>query len=262
MDPKSALAKREDYLKLIDYIKDNFKEMRTKLKDGPFDLDVTDENGKTALIAVIEQRNFTEQMWVLLEYGADPNCRDNEGKTPLHYACGVDRKDMIICLLLFGANKEIADKEGNKPFADYREDLTPITEKIDEIKREFISLTRKRRKFLKYIFDEIDKELGNKLMSIQNLAAYYERINKEKTDDAIKDAQSFISGAKLIKNQYEDSPNLTFEEFIVAISKIAKIHGMKPIDEFIDRYKAIRPKQVMKAAKEEGEGDDEEKKED
>ena len=182
MDAKTALSKRENFQELLDTVKEDFKPMRQKLKEKTFDLDNQDENGKTVLINIVELRGNTEQMWVLLDYGADPNIRDNEGKTALHHSCIVDRKDMIICLLLFGADTEIEDNEGKKCFDDYKDDMSLIKEKIEDIKREFISLTRKRRKFLKYIFDETDKDYGAKILNIESLTMYYVKINKEKED--------------------------------------------------------------------------------
>lgn len=260
MDAKTALSKRENFQELLDTSKEAFKEMRQKLKEKTFDLDNQDENGKTVLMHVVDMKLYTEQMWVLLDYGANPNIQDNEGKTALHYACACDRKDMIICLLLFGVDTEIEDNEQRKAFDDYRDDISGIKEKVDEIKREFISLTRKRRKFLKYIFDEIDKELSSKLINAMTLAAYYEKINKETNDEALKDSTSFISSAKLSKGQFEDSSSLTFEEFIVAICKIVKVNGMKIIDEFINRFKKIRIKSVPKAGGDDNEeGKDENK---
>lgn len=259
MEGRTAFDKRENFQELLGTLKYSFREMRQTIKKKNFELDDQDENGKTVLINVIEMRTYTEQMWVLLDYGADPNVQDNEKKTALHHACTVERKDMIICLLLFGVDIDIEDNEGRKAFEDYKEDMMPVKEKIDEIKREFISLTRKRRKFLKYIFDEIDRETSSKSINAYTLAAYYERINKESSEEALKDAQSFISGAKIIKNQFEESPNITFEEFIVAICRIVKIHGMKVVDEFINRYKKIRVKHVPNAAKEEEEENDENK---
>ena len=62
MDAKNALMKRENFQELLDTVKDNFKDMRQRLKEKTFDLDNQDENGKTVLINVIEMRNFTEQM--------------------------------------------------------------------------------------------------------------------------------------------------------------------------------------------------------
>ena len=133
MDAKTALSKRENFQELLDTVKEDFKPMRQKLKEKPFDLDNQDENGKTVLINIVELRGNTEQMWVLLDYGADPNIQDNEGKTALHHSCIVDRKDMMICLLLFGADPEIEDNEGKKCFEDYKDDMSLIKEKIDDV---------------------------------------------------------------------------------------------------------------------------------
>ena len=265
MDARTALGKRENFQELLDTVKENFKEMRERIKKKTFDLDNQDENGKTVLINVVEMRTYTEQMWVLLDYGADPNVQDNEGKTALHYAVAVDRKDMIICLLLFGADTEIKDKEDKKPFDDLKDDSNAILnfkeKTLEDIKREFINLTRKRRKFLKYIFDEIDKETSSKYLNAFTLGAYYEKINKESNEEAMKDAQSFVIGAKIIKSTYEDSGsgNITFEEFIVAICRIVKAHGIKVIDDFINRFKKIRVKFVPKEGGDEEEGKDENK---
>ena len=254
MDAKTALSKRENFQELLDTVKEDFKPMRQKLKEKPFDLDNQDENGKTVLINIVELRGNTEQMWVLLDYGADPNIQDNEGKTALHHACIVDRKDMIICLLLFGADPEIEDNEGKKCFEDYKDDMSLIKEKIDDIKKEFIILTRKRRKFLKYIFDETDKDYGAKILNVESLTNYYLKINKEKEDEARKDATLFIQGAILFKST--DDISITFEEFIVAICRIVKLHGMKIIDDFINKFKEIRKKVEPKVAEEEGEGNE------
>ena len=257
MDAKTALSKRENFQELLDTVKEDFKPMRQKLKEKTFDLDNQDENGKTVLINIVELRGNTEQMWVLLDYGADPNVQDNEGKTALHHSCIVDRKDMIVCLLLFGADPEIEDNEGKKCFEDYKDDMSLIKEKIDDIKREFISLTRKRRKFLKYIFDETDKDYGAKILNIESLTMYYVKINKEKEDEARKDALIFIQGARLFKST--DDVSITFEEFIVAICRIVKIHGMKVIDEFINKFKEIRKKVETKVVQEDAEGNEENK---
>ena len=164
---------------------------------------------------------------------------------------------MIICLLLFGADPEIEDNENKKCFEDYKDDMSLIKEKIDDIKREFIILTRKRRKFLKYIFDETDKDYGAKILNVESLTNYYLKINKEKEDDARKDATLFIQGARLFKST--DDISITFEEFIVAICRIVKVHGLKVVDDFINKFKEIRKKVEPKVVEEDAEGNEENK---
>ena len=239
-----SLAQKEAFQDLLETCKENFREMKYKIKsrEKPFDFDLQDENGKTVLINVVEMRNYTEQMWVLLEFFANPDIKDKEGKTALHYAVSVERKDMIICLLLFGANTEIEDNEGRKPLDDLRDDFQNILEKIASIKKEFFILGKKRRKFIKHIFDETDKELNSKLMNANTLSVFYEVINQESTSEALKDAELFIQNAKLIKNPYEESSTITFEEFIIAICKIVQVHGLGVIDDLIERFKKMRNK--------------------
>lgn len=62
--------------------------------------------GKTALhFAACEK--FAEIVQLLLEKGADPNARDNEGRTPLAYACLWGRLNNVKLLLEHGAEKTV-----------------------------------------------------------------------------------------------------------------------------------------------------------
>ena len=61
-----------------------------------------------------------DMMNLLLQNDADPNYVDVDGCTVLHYAATAESETMINKLIEAGANKEIADIDGNKP-SDYTE---------------------------------------------------------------------------------------------------------------------------------------------
>jgi ankyrin repeat protein len=223
----------------LEYLKDSGKQFKRNLKSHSFDFDSVDEKGKNLLIHIIETLSSTDHLWVLLDYFADPNIKDLDyGMTALHYACKLNKKDMAMALLLFGAKDDLTDNDGKTPFELYpnKDNMTTIVESINLIKPQFIQLTRKRRKNLKYIFEEMEQ--GSKLIDDSKLASLYQTINNESEDEALKDAQLFISLAKLYRNDYESKPTITFEEFIIAMAKIVQLHGMKVIDQFIEKFKA------------------------
>ena len=60
---------------------------------------------------------------VLLERGADPNVKDDNGQTPLHIAAQEGHVDVVRVLLERGADPRIADNGGHIPL-DYAKDST------------------------------------------------------------------------------------------------------------------------------------------
>lgn len=107
------------------------------------------------------QNGPTDCVWIILEFFADPNVKDNLGNTALHYAFKNENKPMILALLLFGANPEIVNNEDKKPI-DFskmtKDEIDPILEKIAKFKIHFLQFTRKRRKKLRYLFEFIDND--------------------------------------------------------------------------------------------------------
>jgi len=103
----------------------------------------------------------SDSIWLILEFFADLNIKDNLGNTALHYALKHENKHMLIALLLFGANPEISNNEDKKPVdmsKFTKDELDPIIEKIMKYKVNFLQFTRKRRKKMKSMFDYIDND--------------------------------------------------------------------------------------------------------
>jgi ankyrin repeat protein len=54
---------------------------------------------------------------LVIEKGADVNCRENHGKTPLYIACEEGRENWVHTLLYYGADPNIPSHEGIIPLA-------------------------------------------------------------------------------------------------------------------------------------------------
>jgi ankyrin repeat protein len=86
---------------------------------GGADPNIKDNSGKTPLHEVLSKAEPPiELVKTLLKAGADPNATTDEGRTPLHYAVLHDNPRLISLLLKHGADPTIKDNYGKTPL-DY-----------------------------------------------------------------------------------------------------------------------------------------------
>jgi len=83
-------------------------QIMTKLLQITKDLNIRD----ATLLHNAAKNGCKEVAKFLLDNGADPNVRDDEGRTPLHYASNVEVAEL---LLKHGADPNAQDNEGNTP---------------------------------------------------------------------------------------------------------------------------------------------------
>jgi ankyrin repeat protein len=79
------------------------------------EVDVRDSDGNTPFIEGIIS-GFPLAMERLVEHGADPNIRNFKGDTALHTAAGLNRNDISILLLNWGASIHARNSRGRTPF--------------------------------------------------------------------------------------------------------------------------------------------------
>ena len=88
------------------------------LKHGA-EVNITDKTLKnlTPLLYVLRENRY-EMIIPLIEYGADLNAVDFDGKTPLHHAMNYDYEKIIHIMLRKNAPLNVKDRWGNTPL-DY-----------------------------------------------------------------------------------------------------------------------------------------------
>ncbi|WP_265027331.1 ankyrin repeat domain-containing protein [Wolbachia endosymbiont (group A) of Bombylius major] len=122
---------------LIQYDYDHFSNLKQYLVDNKNSEDLKtvlnlkrSRLGTTLLHVFVGQENMHD----LLEAGADPNIKDNKGKTPLHdtalYNC---RYEDVDCLLGLHANPNIQDREGKTPLHYYAAYCTSKSREIMDL---------------------------------------------------------------------------------------------------------------------------------
>jgi ankyrin repeat protein len=75
---------------------------------------IKDKDGNTPLHYAAREGRL-KVVELLLEHGADPNIQDKDGWTPLHYAAWKRRLKVVELLLEHGADPNIQDKDGETP---------------------------------------------------------------------------------------------------------------------------------------------------
>ena len=80
------------------------------------DPDARDESGRTPLHIAARYADKPSILETLIAAGTNPNARDERGRTPLHRASGYyDRAQAIKTLISLGAEPNVRDEDGNTP---------------------------------------------------------------------------------------------------------------------------------------------------
>lgn len=136
--------------------------------------------GTTLLHVFVGQENMHD----LLEAGADPNIKDNKGKTPLHDTALYDcRYEDVDCLLGLHANPNIQDREGKTPLHYYAAYCTSKSREImdllvkngadlsikDNDGKTPLQIASDNNNIIECLLTDNQKKLYNKLLKLVNI---------------------------------------------------------------------------------------------
>ena len=86
------------------------------LLDRGADINSRNENNATPLLAAAAFNDMPGITALLLKRGADIHALGKDGDTPLHFAAGFNKPDVVTLLLEHGANPSVRDNNGKTPF--------------------------------------------------------------------------------------------------------------------------------------------------
>lgn len=107
-------------------------EVRKLFNDNPSFMNAQDPQGKNWIMHAIEQKLPGRIVQPFLHTSLSLNCRDVQGKTPLHYAVTHDRIDLFCHVIAKGCSVNAQDKAGRTPL------MTAILDGRDASARELL----------------------------------------------------------------------------------------------------------------------------
>lgn len=110
------MSYEEDLFELLWAIKrDDVSVVRNHMNLVDAGFNVTVGSSRAPFLYVASMCNASKVVAFLIEHGVDPNCRDSDGDTPLHSACGENNKECVRVLVANGADVNAVDAKGLSP---------------------------------------------------------------------------------------------------------------------------------------------------
>mmetsp|Transcript_13750 Transcript_13750/g.25941 ORF Transcript_13750/g.25941 Transcript_13750/m.25941 type:complete len:243 (-) Transcript_13750:112-840(-) len=188
------------------------------------DVNVRDRNNSTALFYCTSDIQL-ELARHLVNAGANPNAINVRGNSPLHVAAERIASQIVLLLLLNGAETEIKNSDGKKP-ADISSRLKTLIPAIVDVRGVMSLLTPNHVKKLTSIFNEIDSEHTGRIDIAAS--ARFNRFMEDVTEEAARrDADEFIRDVSVVNSGF-----VNLEEWLLAFAKLAGDLGVEKVDEF------------------------------
>lgn len=215
---------------LVSLQKGAFDECKKILNSG-VDINHKDRSGLSPIFSCTLPQHC-KALRFLISSGANINMLGPQGNTALHYAVERGCMEIILILLLNGADVNIVNENKQKP-EDLLPKLKPMIMALANDRQVYTNLNELYKKKLTIIFDEIDGE-GNGILNLDKCAKFNRYMEDVNADVARKDAIDFLRDVAICR-----SGQVNLDEWLFSFAKLMNERGTEALDQFIDEFERI-----------------------
>ena len=215
---------------LVSLQKGSFDECKKLLNSG-FDINHKDRSGLSPIFSC-NLPQHSKALRFLIVSGANINMLGPQGNTALHYAVERGCMEIILILLLNGADPNISNENKQKP-EDLLPKVRPMMIALTADRQVYTNLSELYKKKLSIIFDEIDGE-GNGILTLDKCAKFNRYMEEVSADVARKDAIDFLRDVGICR-----SGQVNLDEWLFSFAKLMNERGTEVLDQFIDEFERI-----------------------
>lgn len=215
---------------LVSLHKNSFDECKKILNSG-FDVNHKDRSGFSPIFSCTLPQH-SKALRFLIASGANLNMIGPSGNTPLHYAVERGCMEIVLILLLNGADPALTNENKLKP-EDMLPKLRPMILALTNDRQIYAGLSELYKKKLTIIFDEIDGE-GNGILTVDKCVKFNRYMEDVPADVARKDAIDFLRDVSIVRGG-----QVNLDEWLFGFAKLQNEKGNEALDQFIDEFERI-----------------------
>ena len=154
-----------------------------------------------------------------------------KGNTPLHYACELELKDIIIYLLINKADYTVKNSLGKLP-GEENPDISIFLDNITDEEKCFKILSPEQTKKLTAIYNDIDYD-KKRAITMKKAVAFNHFIDQRVSSNALlRDAEDFLEEVAIINKE-----SVSLEEWLFSFSKLL-FCDKSAFNKFINEYES------------------------
>ena len=202
-----------------------------KILNSGYDVNHKDRNGNT-IIFLCNTVQQSKLLRFFISAGAQVNCVDNTGNTPLHYATERGSMEIALILLLHGADLTITNLNKQKA-EDLNPKMKPILIAISLEYQAYQHLTENQKKKLSVIFDDIDGD-GSGILNLDKSIKFNRYMEDITAEAARKDAIDFLRDVGICH-----AGQVNLDEWLFSFGKLVSERGSEALEQFFEDYDRI-----------------------